>query len=495
MKETAPPNIVFVLTDQWRGDCLGVTGHPVVETPNLDMLAARGTVFTAAYSSCPSCIAARASIFTGRRPTTHGRLGYQDRVPWRYENTLAEVLGRHGYQTHCVGKTHFYPQRLHLGFQSLESYEGGQNFDGLYVNDYQEWLREATNGRMTEIDHGVDFNSWYARPSHLPEELHNNTWVVTRGIEFVRRRDPTRPFFLNLSFHRPHAPVDPPQAFFDLFKDRELPPVPVGDWAERYGVAATDINAWCGRVPDRLRDRLIRAYYAQIAHIDNQIGRFLMALRTLRAGPTWFVFTSDHGEMLGDHNLYRKTYAYEGSAKTPLIVCSPDGCPLHAASQPVSQQDIMPTILEMAGAPIPAGVEGRSILPLCGVRPADSPWRAYVHGEHSPCYAADQGVQFLTDGREKYIWYTTTGEEQFFDLTQDPQELCNLARSRDGRTRMRLWRKRLIAELAPRAADGLSDGTRLIAGKSLPAIRPELLSANAVATTPRTAARAKRKRR
>ena len=123
-------NIVFILTDQMRWDCLSITGHPVVETPNLDEIGRNGVVFTAAYSSCPSCIAARASIWTGLTPSSHGRLGYQDRVPWRYERMLPQLLGEAGYQTHCVGKTHFYPQRKHCGFQSLESYEAGQTSTG-----------------------------------------------------------------------------------------------------------------------------------------------------------------------------------------------------------------------------------------------------------------------------------------------------------------------------------------------------------------------------
>ena len=130
------PNIVFILTDQMRGDCLGILGHPTVRTPNLDRMASGGTVFTAAYSACPSCVAARASIFTGQRPTTHGRLGYRDQVPWQYQNTLAEVLAGSGYQTHCVGKRHFFPQRLPLGFETFDSYEGLQNFGDGFVNDY-----------------------------------------------------------------------------------------------------------------------------------------------------------------------------------------------------------------------------------------------------------------------------------------------------------------------------------------------------------------------
>lgn len=470
------PNIVFILTDQMRGDCLGIAGHPVVQTPNLDMLAQRGTYFPAAYSSVPSCIAARATIFTGRTPATHGRLGYQDQVPWHYHDMLPEVLGRAGYQTHCVGKTHFFPQRAHLGFQSLESYEGNQNFDGKYVNDYHEWLREQTGGRLRETDHGVDWNSWYARPSHLPEELHNNTWVVTRSLEFLRRRDRTRPFFLNLSFHRPHPPIDPPRDFYDMFRDVALPAVPAGDWAQSYDLPPDSMNAWRAHLTPAQQQQAMRAYYAQVAHIDNQIGRFLMALHRSGAGPTWVVFTADHGEMLGDHHLWRKTYAYEGSARVPLIVCPPDTAELQVSRAPIAQEDLMPTFLEMAGADIPAAVEGRSLLPLMKQEPAAVGWREYMHGEHAGCYHSDHGMQYLTDGKEKYVWYTRSGREQLFDLQKDPQEKTDLAGDPQHVDRVVAWRERLIAELAPRRADGLSDGHQLITGKILPQVRRELLA-------------------
>ena len=470
------PNIVFIITDQQRADCLSVSGHPVVETPHLDMLAAKGVNFTASYSCCPSCIAARASMFTGLRPTTHGRLGYQDCVPWRYDVTLPGELAKAGYQTHCIGKTHFFPQRAHLGFHSIESYEGAQNFDGRFVNDYWEWLRERAGSHVNETLHGADWNSWVARPSHLPEELHNNTWVVTRGIEFLRRRDPTRPFFLNLSFHRPHAPLDPPQVFWDLYKDRPLPPVPVGDWTAPFDVPINNDNAWRGRLASRLLDTARRAYYAQIAHIDSQIGRLMIALREQRAGPTWIVFTSDHGEMLGDHCLFRKTYAYEGSARTPLVICPPDAAALHASDAPATQEDLMPTMLEIAGAPIPASIEGRSLLPLMAPATAFAARRPYVHGEHAACYGDDaMGVQYLTDGRMKYVWYTVTGQEQLFDLAKDRDELHDCAADPAYREPLLLWRSRLISELAPRTRDSLSDGKRLLPGKALPHVREELL--------------------
>jgi len=444
------PNVLFIFTDQWRGDCLSVAGHPAVETPNLDELARQGVVFTSAFTPCPSCIAARASLFTGLTPSSHGRLGYQDQVPWRYSDTLAELLGRSGYQTHCVGKTHFYPQRLHMGFQSMDSYEALQNFDGKYVNDYFEWLAERTGGRGRELDHGLQSNSWVARPSHLPEELHNNTWVTTRSMEFLRRRDRTRPFFLFTSFHRPHPPIDPPRAFWDMYADRPVPPVPVGDWAAEHDVPVAGVNTWHGRLPTDVLDRSRRAYYAQIAHIDNQIGRLLNYMRRVdQPGPTWIIFSSDHGEMLGDHHMFRKSYAYQGSAQVPLIVCSPEGPQAREIygergddcffGVPVTLTDVYPTILEAGGVPVPERTEGLSLMPL--VQGAgELPGREYVHGEHSQCYTEDNAMQFVTDGRWKYVWFTHSGREQLFE------------------------------------EDGLSDGKKLIHGKNLPAVRPSLLA-------------------
>lgn len=471
------PNILFIFCDQMRSDCMSIVGHPVVETPNIDEIGRRGVVFGSAYASVPSCIAARASVFTGLAPTNHHRLGYRDRIPWEYENMLAEVLRNAGYQTACIGKTHFYPQRKHCGFESLESYEALQNFDGLYVNDYHEWLARKAGGRFHEIDHGLSSNSWAARPSPLPEELHNNTWVATKAIEFLRRRDKTRPFFLFTSFHRPHPPIDPPQAFYDMYKDREIPETPIGDWAARHDIPVSDLNAWHGRLPEKTLAHTRRAYFAQVAHIDSQIGRVFQAFRTLKAEPTAIIFTADHGEMLGDHHLFRKGYAYEGSAGVPLVMSLPDARPKGGAAfcdAPVISQDIYPTILEIASVPVPGKIDGRSFLRFAA-DPESTDRREYVHGEHSPCYHKSNGMQYLTDGKEKYVWFTLSGEEQLFDLREDPGELRNLAADPEHKGRLELWRSRLIAELAPRTEDALSDGKRLIPGKTLPSVRGALL--------------------
>lgn len=482
------------MADQWRGDCLSLAGHPVVETPRLDDLARGGTLFTKAYSTCPSCIAARASIFTGLTASTHGRLGYRDHVEWRYDDMLAEVLNRAGYQTHCVGKTHFWPRRARCGFQSMSVYSGCEHADPDKVDDYFQWLHERTNGRLTPGGHGLTSNGWMARPSHLSEELHNNTWIGERGIDFLRRRDPSRPFFLFLSFPRPHAPLDPPQTYWDLYKDRDIPAVPIGDWAGEHDVPINHVDAWHGHLADHLLVRARRAYYAQMTHIDHQIGRVLDTVWQTGAGEsTAVVFTSDHGELLGDHHLFRKCLPYEGSARVPLIVKLPSGkvggpaagrdaAPPPSVDSPVALEDLYPTILEIAGAPIPGRTEGVSALDHClsvagGARTTAT--REYLHGEHSANYF-DDGVQYLTDGREKYIWYTKTGREQLFDLRDDPDELHDVAAyststGAGDRNRIEFWRHCMIDELGKRPQDGLSDGTQLIPGKLLSAVRPELL--------------------
>jgi arylsulfatase A-like enzyme len=308
------------------------------------------------------------------------------------------------------------------------------------------------------------------RPWTHSEELHANNWTVTAAIDLLERRDPTRPFFLQLSFHRPHPPLDPPIHYYERYLDQDLPPVPVGDWAESFDKPVTPIAPKQGRLPERMLDRARRAYYAQINHLDDQIGRMIHYLkRKKRLDNTYIVFISDHGEMLGDHHMYAKGVPFEGSAKVPLIIIPPKAvdCTRGSRSElPVTHYDLMPTFLEEAGIPVPDVVEGSSL--FSAVRGQPDQWRSFMHGEHAP------GWQYVTDGREKYAWHSGSGQEWFFDLTADPQEKKDLSSDPEYAERMEQWRKHLIDVLAARPQDGLSDGERLIAGKTLPSVRPAL---------------------
>jgi arylsulfatase A-like enzyme len=449
------PNLILILTDHWRGDSLGRLGHPAAETPHLDGLAAEGVTFTNAFSPCPSCIAARRSLMTGLTPASHGMLGYQDGQPWPYTETLAGTLQRAGYQTINVGKTHFHPPRLRLGFEEL-----------VLPQDYDEWLDATTGLLRSRFAHGVHGNSWMARPSHLPETQMEETWLTDQAMRRLRKRDPTRPFFLCLSFNGPHPPWCPPQVYYDRFDRQEMPPPVVGEWAALpEATRAPNVNTWRAALsPERLRRARV-GYYAYLAYIDAQIGRFLEFLGRSGLGRSYIAFTADHGEMLGDHHLWRKTFAYDPSARIPLLLKAPPGSDLPAdvdRSAPVGLEDLMPTFLEAAGVPVPAGAEGRSLLPLWRDRAA--PAREYYHHEHSSCYAEENAYQCLTSRDWKYIWNPVTGAEQLFDRTGDPYELCDLAPDRSHAEELHGWRRRLARKLQGRP-EGLSDGESLRPGR------------------------------
>jgi arylsulfatase len=466
------PNVLLIMTDQQRWDTLGCYGSPVVETPNLDWLAAEGTLFTRAYSAVPSCTPARAMLMTGMDQWHTGVLGMGRGQPpcGDLEHTLPEQLAVLGYHTQGVGKMHFSPQRSLQGFHHTVLDESARVQDPGFVSDYVQWFERNRPGDVDRYDHGIDMNSWIARPYHLQEFLHATNWTVSESMRFLDRRDPTRPFFLMTSFARPHSPYDPPSYYFDLYRHKEIPPPAIGAWAAMHDDPreAKNPNAWRGRRSDEEVRRARAAYFGLVTHIDHQVGRLLRSLQQHRLfEETIILFLSDHGDMLGDHHLWRKTYAYEGSAHIPLLVRLPRrlrGNSVEQVAAPVGIQDVMPTILDAVGGKIPDQVDGASLLPLMRGEPVK--WRPYLHGEHCTCYSEAQEMHYLTDGRCKYIWFPRLGTEQLFDLERDPYECTDLATDPQHADDCRRWRQALVAELAPRDS-GLTEGEQLVcqAGK------------------------------
>ena len=235
-------NILFLMADQFRGDCLGYAGHPDVKTPYLNTIAAEGQYFDNAYSSCPSCIAARATLMTGLSPEHTGRVGYRDGVDWNYPVTLAGELTKAGYDTQCVGKMHVHPVRNRLGFNNVQLHDGYMDYyrrvttpyyeHQAVADDYFHWLKNE-KGMDTDItDTGVECNSFVARPWIYDEESHPTNWVARGCIDYLRRRDRSKPFFLFASFVRPHPPFDAPACYFDMYRDKDLRPPFMGDWTD-----------------------------------------------------------------------------------------------------------------------------------------------------------------------------------------------------------------------------------------------------------------------
>lgn len=475
------PNVVLICVDQWRRDCLSIAGHPVVETPYLDELALRGAQFTRAYAATPTCIPARASLLTGLNQHHTGRIGYRDGVPWDYPVTIAGEFTRGGYQTEAIGKLHVYPERSQMGFQHVVLHDGFLHFQRQEgrsherLDDYLPWLQRELGREADYFDHGVNVNGVTARPWDKPEHTHPSTWLVTEAIDFLRRRDTRKPFFLYLGFHRPHPPYDPPQWAFDRYVDQEMPEPPIGDWIDVLDEHRVDgmHNAHVARYSRRILDRAKAGYYGHLTHIDHQLNRLVEHFRQFgQHDNTWICFVSDHGEMMGDHDLFRKGYAYEGSAGIPLLLSGPpgSGIPPGTRSDAVAElRDIMPTLLDCAGLPVPDGIDGHSLLPVA--RGEAERVRDYLHGEHT---IFGQSMQWLTDGHEKYVWWSATGGEQLFDLDADPDECVDLARRSDHAGRVAHWRSILIHELAGRE-DGLSDGTQLKTGLPAQPLLPSVI--------------------
>lgn len=475
------PNIILICVDQWRGDCLSALGHPVVQTPYLDQLAAEGVCFTSAYSATPTCVPARAALFTGLSQENHGRIGYKDGVPWDYPVTVAGEFTRHGYQTQAIGKMHVYPERSQVGFQNVILHDGYLHFarkrdrDMGLVDDYIPWLREKTGDPNADyFDNGLNCNSQVARPWDKPEHLHPSNYVVTQSVNFLRRRDPRKPFFLYLSFHRPHAPYDPPDWAFDMYRDGEMPDPPMGDWVsdclEPYR-ANQRPDAFVAHYNPAFYRRACAGYYGLMSHIDQQIHRLYEILLEYQLREnTYICFVSDHGEMLGDHDCYRKGMAYEGSSRVPFLLWGPGKTGikrgLRIGSEAVVElRDVMPTLLDCAGLPIPEGVDGLSVLPWARGETV-SDWRSLLHSEH-PIFG--QAQHWLTDGKEKYIWWTGTGREQLFDLINDREERTDLASVPAFSERLSYWRSEMVKTLASREEGFVANGT-LVTGRPIRSI-------------------------
>ncbi len=456
------PNFLVIMTEQHRGDCLGIEGHPVLQTPVIDNTAMQGVRFSQAYSSVPTCIAARRSFLVGQFPSTHGMVGFHQGIEWDSPPTVAEVLSNEGYQTEWIGRDHHqYPERKRFGF------------DHMVINDdYTAWLdKNQPIGSGGYFGGGIKNNDWTARPWHMPEGLHSTNWTVNQAIEFLEKRDPSCPFFLTVSFNANHPPLTPPAFYFDRYMRSDIPKPVIGDWAEP--PANNGIGAGLAAYRVNLEGEALLScragYYGLINHVDDQLNRLLntmMGIDMITDYNTVVIFISDHGEMLGDHYLYHKIVPYQGSARIPFIIRGPEYLGIRkgaVCNEPVGLEDVMPTVLDMAGIDCPDTVEGKSLLPL--MQGKKVPWRDYLHLEHSPFYHS------ITNGKEKYVWFVRDGKEQFFDLSTDPVENYNLINNSKEQNRISYWRKLLINELKDRP-EGFTDGKKLIPGRPYPAVLP-----------------------
>jgi arylsulfatase A-like enzyme len=451
-------NLLFSMADQMRWDALSSV-NPNLHTPNLDAMASEGIRALWAYTSTPSCTPARAALLTGRSPWGHGMLGYgqiAQRYPFEYPRALAAA----GYETSIIGKDHYGwdnsvksdgsgqasssdgGKKFAHGFGSWNVYDGVSEKNGIAVQDeYDSWFNATrTNKSVTVMDcwPTLDMNSWRGAANVCNEGLHPTAYVGRRAVDFLEAHagagaGGAPPFFLKVSFHRPHSPYDPPPRLLEATSGADMPtPVTSADgWSDRFktcDVMAT-LDTWCGAQDASAELLSRRAYHASTAFVDEQIGLMhgaLLSTGLLRR--TLWLFTSDHGDAQGDHYHWRKAFPYELSAHVPLLIRWPEDAwrpalptmPARGGTVDalVELRDIAPTLLQAGGA-LPANasslMEGRSLLCLlggCGGGSAGpgcagcptAPWRETLDLEHDICYkvcvsGADRRRAALRPGR------------------------------------------------------------------------------------------------
>lgn len=396
-------NVLFIAIDDLN-NALGCYGHPLVKTPNIDRLAARGVKFDRAYVQYPLCNPSRTSFLSGRRPQTT-RI-YDNQTPPRTAlgDTifLPEHFKQHGYFTARVGKL------AHDTFQDAVKWDISEDAKGQYLVNGQRWL--------------VGSLSWEATERADADEPDGRT---ARRIAQLIEENKDRPFFIAAGFHKPHLPFVAPKKYFDLYPldQIKLPAEPADDRKDIPPIALTRTPA-DDRMSDEEKRQVIRAYYASVSFVDAQVGFALDALERLKLmDRTVVALLGDHGYHLGEHGgLWRKMTVFEESARAPLIVAAPEKKRGAVSSRLVEFVDLYPTLTQLCGLPAPEGLEGASFAPLL-----DNPRRAWKRAAFTE---VARGQTFGRSVRGERYRYTEWGDEktaELYDHDEDPREFANLA--------------------------------------------------------------------
>ncbi|MBN1807747.1 MAG: sulfatase-like hydrolase/transferase [Planctomycetes bacterium] len=452
------PNILFLMTDQQRHDAMGCV-NPVIQTPTLDAIAARGVRFSQCVCNVPICVPSRYSMMCGLYGFQVG-VRHNTQMYTRDEDlpvpVLAQRLLEAGYQTAGFGKTHWYigsgimpgvevkGSRRGFEVRSIQSKREPNNDEvgSLYMaDDEPEWFERVREESGKSGPGGEAIEGYIGETSGIPAEHHFEGWLTRQALEFLDNgRDATRPLFLYLSLDYPHAGLHVPPGFEGLYDINAFPdspppePMPGGhrhrESGDQWGYFE---DRWPRMTPEQRRMSRLR-YAAICTYVDSCFGQVIDRLEAMgELDNTFIIFTADHGDMLGDRGRVSKYCLYEGSVRVPMLVAGP-GVDRHGAvdDRPVELVDVMPTLLDVAGCGIPEFLPGFSLLSDFSRRGAfaELHGRGYEEYQRAPAVMWRTGDWKLILHMPGRLWEACLGSEELsgelYHLADDPLELNNL---------------------------------------------------------------------
>lgn len=468
------PNIILIITDQQRYDTIAALGYPHLNTPHTDRLVKEGVAFEQCHVTAPSCGPSRASLFTGYFPHNSGALKNNDAWP----RTWVQDLRDSGYYCVNIGKMHADPYNENHGFHERFVVENKQRRESELMwkkspHIFEDEWDKALDLRGFDRPEKPFYKDWPdvqerqgAYEWKLPDDLHPDVFIGDLALRWINKSpwaaDQTKlmqwldkdkrppledePLFLEIGFPGPHPPFDPIKRYTKEYMEKDLPMLPVTQ--EEMDAQPETLHSFRERLTQRFADsiafdpnaseasrKLQRAYYlANVTMIDEQVGRIMDRLgETGLLENSVVIFTSDHGECLGDHGLVEKWTMYDQSVRVPLVVWSPDRFEGNRKVSSLTQWfDIGPTVLELAGLEPPTKMEAETLLPFLEKDP-EAEEREYVYSEHAKDLMLQDLDHSLMIRSKKYklIEYIGKGIGQLFDLEEDPDELNDVWDSPD----------------------------------------------------------------
>jgi arylsulfatase A-like enzyme len=461
---TKPLNVLFITADQWRAECLSALGHPTVKTPHLDALAREGVLFASHFANAVPCGPSRTSLHTGMYLQNHRSGTNGTPLEARHTNWAKEAAAI-GYDPVLFGYTDISldPRGRNDDDPWLRTYEGPLPgirpvvLMGETPKPWTDWLKangypvpEPTYGAYSYRAEGPDYEDGAAVPKPLgyPAKADDTNFLVDRCIDYIRGAE--GPFVAHLSILRPHPPFVAPEPYNALYDPMAVPgfarlATPDDEAAQHPWLAHQLSKRQARASADEKKLRRLKAvYYGLMREVDDALGRVFAALKeTGRWDDTLIIFTSDHGEQMGDHWLIGKSGYFDASYRIPLIVRDPrasaDAGRGRVVTRFTENVDVMPTLLEAIGAEIPLQCDGMSLRPFLEGREAPAHWRTEAHWEYDFRDPTDDGAErrlgltmhqctlnVIRDERFKYVHFTKL-PPLLFDLAEDPGEFVNRA--------------------------------------------------------------------